>query len=102
MSHSHWGDAEERRSLLGAAGSRRIEVIARSLDIRLPSPECFVELTILGAASLVPAFARLDEKERAELVAAVSDETDRVAEQFRDGDGLRFPMSTHIAVALLG
>lgn len=68
----------------------------------MPSPERFVELTVLGAASSVPAFARLGEKERAELVAAVSDETDRVAEHFRDGDALRFPMLTHIAVALLG
>jgi ubiquinone/menaquinone biosynthesis C-methylase UbiE len=93
------GEAEELQSLLTNAGFQRVEITARSFDIHLPSPDRFVELTVRGAASSVPAFARLNDGARSALVAAVSDETDRVASRYRDGDSLRFRMSTHIAVA---
>ena len=59
LSFSLW-DAEELRALLSDAGFQRTEVTPRSLDIHLPSPERFVQLTVLGAATSVPAFAQLD------------------------------------------
>lgn len=92
-------DAEELRALLGAAGFQRIEITPRSLDIQLPSPERFVELTVLGAATTIPAFARLDAAARSALVETVSLEVEAVTQRYRDGDKLTFPMSTHIAVA---
>lgn len=93
------GDAAELRSLLSDSGFERIEVTPRSLDIHLPSPERFVQLTVLGAATSIPAFAQLDTAARSALVAAVTGETEAVAQHYRDGDKLTFPMSTHIAVA---
>lgn len=92
-------DAAELRSLLSEAGFERIEVTPRSLDIHLPSPERFVQLTVLGAATSIPAFAQLDPEAHSALVDAVTDETEAVAQRYRDGDKLTFPMSTHIAVA---
>lgn len=91
--------AEELKSLLIGAGFEHIEVNARSLDISLPSPELFVRLTVLGAATSIPAFARLDGASRAALLNAISHETDLVTRRNRDGDTLKFSMSTHIAVA---
>jgi SAM-dependent methyltransferase len=92
-------DAEELRALLIDAGLQRIEIIPHSLDVYVPSPERFVELTVLGAATSVPAFAHLDIGARSKLVEAVTRETEAAAQRFRVGDQLVFPMSAHIAVA---
>lgn len=93
------GDAEELRALLSDAGFQRTEVTSRSLDIRLPLPERFVQLTVLGAATSAPTFARLDTAARSALVETVSLEVEAVMHGYRHGDKLTFPMSTHIAVA---
>jgi SAM-dependent methyltransferase len=93
------GDADELRTLLGEAGFQGIKIFPRSLDIHLPSPERFVQLTVLGAATSIPAFAQLDAAARLALVEAVTDETQAVTQRYRDGDKLSFPMFTHIALA---
>jgi hypothetical protein len=67
--------------------------------MHLPTPERFVHLTVLGAATSIPAVAHLDAAARSALVAAVSRETQAVAQRYREGDTLTFPMFTHIAVA---
>jgi hypothetical protein len=41
----------------------------------------------------------LDVAARAALVKAVSDETQAVAQRYRDGDEMTFPIFTHIALA---
>jgi SAM-dependent methyltransferase len=92
-------DADELRTLLSDAGFQRIAVTPRSLTMHLPAPERFVQLTVLGAATSIPAFAQLDAAARAALVAAVTNEIQAVAQRYRDGDTLTFPMFTHIAVA---
>jgi ubiquinone/menaquinone biosynthesis C-methylase UbiE len=88
LSFSLW-DADELRTLLGDAGFQRIEISPRSLDIHLPSPERFVQLTVLGAATSIPAFAQLDAAACAALVEAVTGETQAVAQRYRDGDKKR-------------
>lgn len=93
------GNADELRMLLSDAGLQRIALTPRSLTIHLPVPERFVQLTVLGAATSIPAVAHLDAAARAALVAAVTNETQAVAQRYRDGETLTFPMSTHIAVA---
>ena len=98
LSFSLW-NAEELSALLSDSGFQRTEVTPRSLDIHLPSPERFVQLTVLGAATSVPAFAQLDAAARGALVEAVTLETEAVAQHYRVGNQLVFPMSTHIAVA---
>ena len=92
-------DADELRRLLSAAGFHRIEITPRSLNIHLSSPDRFVQLTVLGAATSIRAFAQLDSATRFALVEAVTLETETVAQRYRDGDKLTFPMFTHIAVA---
>ncbi len=98
VSFSLW-DAEELRRLLKDASFEHIAITPRSLEVHLPSPERFVQLTVLGAATSIPAFAQLDTAARSALVDAVTEETQAVAERYRDGNTLTFPMSTHIAVA---
>jgi hypothetical protein len=97
VSFSLW-DAGELRTLLSDAGFQQIAIGPRSLDVRLPSPERFVELTVLGAATSVPAFAELNAGARSALVTAVSEATAAVTGRYRDGNTLAFPMSAHIAL----
>ncbi|ABI59314.1 class I SAM-dependent methyltransferase [Nitrosomonas eutropha] len=92
-------NAEELRTLLSDAGFQRIAITPRSLTIHLPAPERFVQLTVLGAATSLPAVVHLDAAARSALVEAVTSETQAVAQRYRDGDTITFPMSTHIAVA---
>ena len=98
VSFSLW-DSEDLRRLLNDAGFERIVITPRSLEVHLPTPERFVQLTVLGAATSIPAFTQLDTAARSALVDAVIGETQAVAEHYRDGNTLRFPMSTHIAFA---
>ena len=94
-----FGDAAALRALLSAAGFHRIEITPRSLTVDFPSPERFVQLTVLGSAATNPTFAQLDTAARDALVEAVALESEATVRQYREGDRLIFPMSTHIAVA---
>ena len=93
------GDTEELRTLLRGAGFRHIDIVPRSLDITLQSPELFVQLTVRGAATSVPAFARLDAQAQSALVEAVSGEMEPIIGRHRRGAELTFPMHTNIAIA---
>jgi len=92
-------DAEELRALLSDAGFQRIAIAPRSLEVNLPLSERFVQLTVLGAATSVPAFAQLHAGARCALVEAVTREAEVVVRAYRDGDALVYPMFAHIAVA---
>jgi ubiquinone/menaquinone biosynthesis C-methylase UbiE len=94
-----FGDPEQLRAVLRNGGFDRIDIVPRSLDISLQSPALFVQLTVRGAATSVPAFARLDPRAQAALVKAVSGEMEPIIGRYRRGDELTFPMHTNIAIA---
>ncbi|WP_397475004.1 class I SAM-dependent methyltransferase [Pusillimonas sp.] len=90
---------DELYTLLHEAGFQSIDITPRSLSIRLPEPERFVQLSIEGAATSVPAFASMNSAERFVLVDEVRAKTHDIVERFRDGDFLAFSMKTNIAIA---
>lgn len=92
------GSAHDLKSLLIEANFRDVQVIPRSHEVRLPSPERFVAFTVLGAATSVPAFAALDEPRRAALIDAIVRDTRAAVKTFRRRDELVFPMSSNIAI----
>lgn len=92
-------DMGELRQLLGDAGFKHVEIHPRTLQIQMPEPERFVELSVLGAATSIPAFIRLDAGHRDALIKAISTETSEVVQQFRTDDMLTLSTSTNIAVA---
>lgn len=92
-------DADELYRLLESAGFQDIEVRTSALDIRLPDAKLFVDTSIAGAATSVPAFTRMAPVERAALMDAIKDETREVVQSFQLGDSLAFPMETNIATA---
>ena len=93
------GDADKLRSLFDAAGFRHVDVSQASLNVRFPTPDRFVELTILGGATTIPAFAELQDAERSSLIEKVKKETEGVLRKHREQDEVTFPMPAHIAVA---
>ena len=92
-------NSDELYTLLSGAGFQYIEITPRSLSIRMPEPERFVQFSILGAATSVPAFASMDAIERFALVEKVRAKTHAIIQGFRDGDSLAFSMETNIAIA---
>jgi len=94
-----FGDAAALRALLSTAGFQRIAITPQSLHANFPSPERFVQLTVLGSAAAVPTFAQLDTAARATLVEAVTLESEATVQRYCEGDRLILPMATHIAVA---
>ncbi|MCL4765267.1 MAG: class I SAM-dependent methyltransferase [Hyphomicrobiaceae bacterium] len=93
------GDADELEALLREAGFERVDVAPRQLDVRLPSPERFVQLTVAGAATSVPAFIHMSPEARPKLVEAIGEELGPLISSYSAGGELVFPMSTHIVLA---
>jgi ubiquinone/menaquinone biosynthesis C-methylase UbiE len=93
------GSVEDLKRLLLAAEFQDLHVAPRSLDIALTSPEKFVLLTVRGAATSVPAFAKLSLQEQSSLVEAIKEELAPITSRYSQGDELSFPMHTHIATA---
>ncbi|MCX5565828.1 class I SAM-dependent methyltransferase [Alcaligenes phenolicus] len=92
-------DPGELLLLLKNGGFQDVDLYPKTLLIQMPEPERFVQLSVLGAATSVPAFIELDAAQRDALINAVSTETLEVVQQFRVGNVLTLPMSTTIAVA---
>lgn len=92
-------DPEKLWVLLNDAGFQQIEIIPKTLLIHMPEPKRFVQLSVLGAATSIPAFMSLDAAQRATLISKISEETYAAAQQFQEGDKLSLEMSTNIAVA---
>ncbi len=92
-------DADELRSLFTAAGFKNIEIVAESTMVRFPEPKNFVPFSVTSSAAAVPAFAQLDEPERAALLKAVRMEVEPLIPGLDGTDALTFPMFAHIALA---
>jgi ubiquinone/menaquinone biosynthesis C-methylase UbiE len=93
------GDVEKLRELFDGAGFQGLEIKQESVVVQFPSPDRFVELTVLGGATTIPAFAELSEAERAALVESVKEETEDVLKEYRDEQTVAFPMFAHTVVA---
>lgn len=93
------GDADELRRLFNEAGfvSVRIDCVGR--EVRYPSPDRYLELTMASRAAAVPAMQAMDATERAQLVAAVREELAELIRQHTVGDAVVVPFEAHITVA---
>jgi SAM-dependent methyltransferase len=92
-------DADEIRALLVGAGLRGVDVAARTLTVRFPSPEQFVYLTLSAGAAFLPEFDWNDEVLRTKLIDNVTRDIESVVREYTGGDVLEFPTSWHIAAA---
>lgn len=91
--------AEELRDLVAAAGMRQLAVTETTIEARFPSAAGFVEDVEVAYASIMPQFTdNADALE--EFVGNVEHDMRVTIERYRVGEGVRFPMKTHIATAV--
>jgi ubiquinone/menaquinone biosynthesis C-methylase UbiE len=91
------GDAE-LRALLESAGFRDISVEPVSMDVRFPSAERWLELTVRAGAAVIPELAQ-DETSMSALLQTVQHDVGDAVNRYRDGEALSFPMFANVAVA---
>ena len=72
-----------------------MQVAAITLPVRIPEPEKFVQISILGAATSIPSFANMDATSRLALIEKVTSDTLAAVQGFAEGGVLVFDMSTH-------
>lgn len=92
------GRSEDLQALLIDAGFPHREIEECSLDVRFPVPSRFVQITVLGAATSIPAFTRLGQSARLEVIDTISRELAPLIERYSRDDTLEFRMSTHLVV----
>lgn len=93
------GRAEQLRTLLVDAGFFRPEIEECALDVRVPTPARFVQITIQGAATSIPAFMKFAPAERSAIVETMTRELAPLIDRYSRGGVIEFQMSTHIVVA---
>ena len=93
------GRAEELKTLLVDAGFLRPQIEECALNVHVPTPKRFVQITVEGAATSIPAFMKLPRSERSAMVEAITRELAPFLDRYSYGGVLEFEMSTHIALA---
>lgn len=91
-------DTSTLHRLFEAAGFGEIAITEATVEARFPSATNFVEDVEVAYASLMPQFAE-DPRAFRNFVEKVERDMSDVVEHYRDGDGVRFPMRTHITTA---
>lgn len=91
-----FGDADVLRRTLRDAGFGQIDIQDHTVEARFPMPDKFIKMSVMAAASVMPRFAELDANA---IVDHVSRDVGRDVERFRDGEYLKFPAPTLVAVA---
>ncbi len=92
------GEAGELRSTLDDAGFRRVDIVQESHEVRFPSPERFVELTLLAAASIIPP-SEMDREARGEMISSIGREIQPTLQEYVQRDEVVFPMHANMALA---
>ena len=92
-----FGDANALRDVLSAAGFARVELETDVIEARFSHPAKFIRMTAGAGAAVMPeVYANVDLDELATKV--IADCADDLA-RYRDGDVLKFPIPTNVAIA---
>lgn len=92
------GDGGELSRLLLEAGFEHVDVSTESHVVEFPSPDRFVTLTLLAAASIIPK-SEMDAEARQEMVRTIRGEVENVLREYVTSNTVSFPMHANIAVA---
>jgi ubiquinone/menaquinone biosynthesis C-methylase UbiE len=93
------GSCDELRSLLEAAGFKDVSIEQVSFTSRVPSADTFVRLGVMGAASVLPEFGKMDDEAKSALVEVVQADSAELLRAHLDGDGIAYSMAANIASA---
>jgi ubiquinone/menaquinone biosynthesis C-methylase UbiE len=95
-----YGDAGELGRLLENAGFQSVKVEPLSQDVHFSEANRFVELTIRGAAAVIPAFSKMDVSLQGELFANAAQEVEGFIKDHVFNGILTFPMYANIATGI--
>jgi ubiquinone/menaquinone biosynthesis C-methylase UbiE len=92
-----FGDAGALRAVLGEAGFQNVEITTHVIDARFPEPERFIKMCVDASIAVMPEqFGGIDP---AQFAAGLTAECAEDLARYRNGDELRFPMVTNVALA---
>lgn len=92
-------DTERFRSLFTAAKFKKVEIRTETVTARFADAEHYTALSVATAPAAHPAFRKLHDQRREEVMEAVRADIEPLARQYRDGNTVTFPMYAQIAVA---
>jgi SAM-dependent methyltransferase len=92
-------DAGALAALLREAGFAHVDVATHRLDVQFPDPPRFVRMCVEAALAVMP--DRFGAVEPAAFGAAIAADVRASLARYTEGDHLRFPMTTNVAVAFV-
>lgn len=93
------GDEDTVRQLLLDAGFRDVSVEVVSRHVHEPSTARFLEQTIAGAAAAVPALGKVSQEDRIAAIRAIREEIADEIAAVQVGEGMEYPMESHVVIA---
>ncbi len=93
------GDEKQLAAMLEAAGFVDVRVETVAFEARFPDAATFLKMNVMAVGAVLPQFATMTDGERAAFTSAIESDAAAVVTRYRDGDGLRFPVSANLATA---
>jgi ubiquinone/menaquinone biosynthesis C-methylase UbiE len=94
-----FGDPAALEKLLAGAGFRDIRVEPMTLPIQFQDGPAFVRMNSMALVGMSPAAKQMGDAERARLLSAVVEDTNRAAAPYMKGNALSIEMASNIATA---
>jgi SAM-dependent methyltransferase len=94
-----FGDADVLRRLLGDAGFRAIQIETVTLTIRMNDGAVFPRLNTMALVGMNAAAKAMSEEQRAQVTAAITNDSIDAVQPYLDGGELVFDLSSNMAIA---
>jgi ubiquinone/menaquinone biosynthesis C-methylase UbiE len=94
-----FGDAKALERVATDAGFRDVRVETLTLPIRFDDAMTFVRLNAMALVGMTPGAKTMSDDERGAKVAAIVNDSAGAVGPFRDGDGVRFDLSSNLVSA---
>jgi ubiquinone/menaquinone biosynthesis C-methylase UbiE len=94
-----YGGTERLQRELDQTGYSDVTIEKVTRDVRFPDAHRFMAMSVRSAAAVVPALSQLPPAELATLFATLEEELAPEVEKYRDGDGVKFSLTSHLATA---
>ena len=93
------GEQDEVRSYIASGGFEKIAMSEQRLNVKFPTPQLFVQLSVAAAAAAIPAFAEMAAQDRAALAEEIAESLGPQVNKYVVGDFLEMPTVVNVAIA---
>ena len=95
----HFADATIIRQLVVDAGFNDVRIETLSCTTRLKDAAGFLRMNATAIMGMSPTSAAMDDAKRAEVAAAIADDSSQVLPRYTEGEEVVFVLSTNVATA---